>query len=113
MLSNMLGLVSVIVAFSFLVETIVEALFGKPINEFSKLTKFKPYILTYLAVAIGVYGAFVYQFDLLYILSSQMEPSPSIQMTPLGITLSGISIGMGSGYLHDFLNKFFLKKDAG
>ena len=113
MLIDTLAVLSVILLFSFLVETVVEALVGKPIDEFPNLKKYKPYILTYLAVAVGVYGAFVYQFDLMYILSLQFEPHPSIQMTTLGIILSGIAIGMGSSYLHDLFGKFILKKDAG
>lgn len=113
MLSNMLGLVSVILMFSFLVETIVEALVGKPLNEFPALAKYKPYILSYLAVAIGIYGAFIYSFDLLYIFSLQIQPDPLIKVTTLGTVLSGIAIGMGSSYLHDLLSKFILKKDAG
>lgn len=114
---QIVGIISVLTMFSFLVETTVEALIGKPIDEFPKVAKYKKYILTYLAVAIGIYGAFVYNFDLIYLFAMQLQETLGqtimIASSPLGIVMSGISIGMGSSYLHDLIDKFILQKTEG
>ncbi len=97
----------VIFALSFLVETLVEALFGRPIDLFKKLTPYKALILTYIAVGFGVLGAFIYHFDLLYYLGSLV--GAPIMTTTFGVVITGIAIGMGSAYLHQLISKYFPK----
>lgn len=111
-----IAIFGIMIALAFIIETIVEALIGKPIDEFPKIAKYKKYILTYLAVAVGIYGAWVYHFDLIYLLVSYVQemiqqPLP-IGPTGYGITATGFAIGMGSSYLHEFMKRFFLKKEV-
>lgn len=105
--TQVLATLLVIFALSYLVETLVEALFGRPIDLFKKLTPYKALILTYLAVAFGVIGAFIYRFDLLYFLGTLV--GAPIMTTTFGIVITGIAIGMGSAYVHQFVSKYFPK----
>ncbi len=107
MVGEILGNLALILAIAFLVETLVEALFGRVIDNVPKLSKFR-WLLVYLAVAAGIVGAFVYQFDLLYILGRFVE-SP-VKITSYGLVITGISIGMGASYIHQFISKFFPTK---
>lgn len=109
MAGEIFGKLALILALAFLVETLVEAVFGRLIDNIPKLSKFR-WMLVYLAVAAGVSGAFVYQFDLIYILGQFVE-SP-IKITPYGLVITGISIGMGAAYIHQFISKFFPTKSA-
>jgi hypothetical protein len=97
----------VIFALSFLVETLVEALFGRPIDKIEKLKPYKSLILTYIAVGFGMLGAFIYSFDLLYFLGTLV--GAPIMTTTFGVIVTGIAIGMGSAYLHQFVSKYFPK----
>ncbi|MAT45353.1 MAG: hypothetical protein CL609_23740 [Anaerolineaceae bacterium] len=101
---SIFGALAVIIALAFLVETLVEALFGRIADQIPTLAVYK-WLLIYIAVLVGVLGAFVYQFDLIYLLSIYMlSPVPK---TMFGIVITGVSIGMGAGYLHQFVSKYF------
>lgn len=102
------GTLTVILALSFVVETLVEALFGRLADHVPALGPYK-WALIYLAVVAGIGGAWVYRFDLLALLG-QFTGAP-VGSTPYGITLTGISIGMGAAYIHQFISKFFPKRD--
>lgn len=109
MFGQILGTATLIFLLAFMVETLVEAVFGKL---FANIPVLKPYSWTlfYIAVAAGVGGAFVYQFDFVYLLSQFVEAP--VAQTPYGIAITGVSIGMGATYVHDLIQKFFVKKPA-
>lgn len=103
---------------AFIVETLVEFLFGWLFDKLPALTPYKQ-ALRYIAVLIGVVGTFLYNLDLLHI-SSQIiaaiapegaQPVPLIlPITWYGKAVTGIAIGMGSSYFHQFVSKFFPAK---
>ena len=101
-----LAILGVIFFAAFLIEALVEYLFGQPFEHFPAL---KPYqwLLMYVSAAVGVAGAFIYQFDLLSILSSYLGAPLSV--TWFGVLLTGLAIGRGSNFLHDAVAKFFVK----
>ena len=110
-ITTLLGLVGVlkilvvIFLLSFMVETLVEAVFGRLFDQIPVIRPYK-WATFYLAVAAGILGAMVYSFDLLYILSGFLEIE-YIKVTTYGIVLTGISIGMGASYIHQIITKFF------
>lgn len=97
----------VIVLMAFMVESLCEAVFGTLAEKVPALTPFS-WVIMYLAMGIGVVGAFIYQFDILSLLGSYLELS--IQITWFGIVLTGLAIGRGSNYLHDLVKRFFVKQ---
>lgn len=101
---SVLGILSVILLLSFLVEALVEYVFG---GLFDNVPVLKPYkwALMYIALAAGVVGAFVYQFDVINLLSIWLETP--IDIHPFGIALTGLGIGRGSNFIHDLIKKFF------
>jgi len=103
-LGQILGTLAVIGALAFLVETLVEATIGRLMDQIAALQPYK-WTLIYFAIAAGIGGAFVYQFDLVYLLA-QFVGSP-VTHNGFGTTITGISIGMGAGYIHQFISKFF------
>lgn len=104
---SVFAILSVIFGLAFVVETLVEA-FTKPILQLAPaLTKFKP-LLIYLAMGVGVGGAFVYQFDIFVLLGKFM--GIVIPDSPFGKVLTGLVIGMGASYFHAFVQKFFVKE---
>lgn len=103
-LGKIMGTLAVMLMLAFLVETLVEAVFGRVADHFPKLTPYK-WLLIYIAVAVGIIGAFRYQFDLIYLLSQYLN-SP-VEQTEFGIIITGISIGMGAGYFHQLVSTYF------
>lgn len=98
------GTLVVITGLAFLVETLVEALFGRVMDHFPALVPYK-WTLFYIAVLAGILGAFNYQFDVLYLLFLFVGvPSTT---TLYGTAITGIAIGMGAVYIHQFISKFF------
>src|SRR5574343_895877 len=104
-----LGILAVILALAFLVETLVEAVFGPLFDKIPALTPHK-WALMYIALAVGVGGAFIYQFDLLAILSKFVEMPEPLKVGPFGMVITGLAIGKGSNYIHQFISKFFPAK---
>ncbi|KKM08406.1 hypothetical protein SY88_23750 [Clostridiales bacterium PH28_bin88] len=106
--NSIFGTLALIMAVAFLVETLVEAVFGRIIDHVPALQPYK-WALVYVAVAAGIVGAFIYQFDLLYLLGVFVD-SP-VGITPFGLAVTGVAIGMGASYIHQFITRFFPKKD--
>lgn len=104
-----MGTLAVIGMLAFMVETLVEALIGRPLEHFPKLIPYK-WLLVYVAVIFGVIGAFIYRFDVLYLLGLFVEVS--IPKTGFGITITGVSIGMGAAYFHQIVSKFFASNNG-
>lgn len=104
-----IGILVVIFAVAFLVETLVEFLFGTLFDKVPRLTKYK-WTLMYVAIVIGLIGTFHYRFDLIAILGQFTKASPPIMVSWYGEMITGIAIGKGSNYLHQFISKFFPTK---
>ena len=102
-----LAILRVILLLAFLVETLVEYFFSPLFDKIPKLAPFK-WLLMYVAMVVGIAGAFVYSFDLLSLLGQLL--GVSIQQTAYGLVITGMAIGRGSNYLHDILTKFFTKQ---
>jgi hypothetical protein len=102
--TTVLGLLGIILLLAFLVESLVEALFGPAFDKIAILTPWK-WCLMYVAMIAGVIGAFVYGFDLLALLSAYLKVN--LPSTPFGILLTGLAIGRGSNYVHDIVTRFF------
>lgn len=108
-----LGILAVIFMMSFIIESLVEVLFGQAV---SHLPILQPYawLLMYVASIVGVIGAFLYGFDLLYLLGNYLAVPVDVypimaSPTWFGTLLTGLAIGRGSNYLHDLVAKFFVK----
>jgi len=97
---------AVIFLFAFLVESLVEYVAGTPFEKIPALTPYK-WALMYVAMGIGVLGAFIYKFDLLTLLGTFV--GASIPVTSFGLILSGCAIGRGANYLHDLVKTYFVK----
>lgn len=103
---SVLGVLAIIFLLAFLVESLVEYLFGAVFDHVPKLTPFK-WCLMYIALVVGVIGAFVYKFDLIYLIGQFV--GNAVTITYFGIVLTGAAIGRGAGYLHDLVKRYFVK----
>jgi hypothetical protein len=87
---------------AFLAEGLTEYFAGPFFKWLARLAKF-PELgdLRYIAALVGIGLAFAYRLDLL--LAAGFQPSdPAI-----GHILTGLVIGRGSNYLHQFVDQFF------
>jgi len=107
MLAQVLLVFLVMIFIAYLIETLVEALLGPVFAKVPKLEPFK-WCLMYIAIAAGVYAAFLYRFDVVYMLASFLGVE-NLQVTVFGIVITGLGVGKGSNYLHDLFKKFFVK----
>lgn len=103
---SVFGILLVILLLAFLVESLVEYFAGQL---FAHVPALKPFawLLMYIAALVGVLGAFVYRFDLLYLLA-QFADVP-LQSSSFGVVLTGLAIGRGANYIHDIVTRFFTK----
>lgn len=95
---------AVIFMMAFMVETLTEFLFGDLFNNVESAKPFK-WTIKYIAVMIGVAGAWVYQFDLIHLLSEYV--GAGLPSSPFGVALTGIAVGKGSNYIHQMITQFF------
>ena len=104
---SVLVVYAVILLIAFMVEALVEYIFGKP---FEFIEKIKPYkwLLMYLSLAVGILFAFIYQLDMINLLSSWL--GYEIPVNNAGIALTGCAIGRGASFIHDIWKKFFQAK---
>lgn len=97
---------------SVLIESLVEYFIAPVFNNFPKLEKFK-WMQMYLAFGIAILSAWIYQLDLVSLLSKYLGQIGAIDfqfpVTILGLILTGAAIGRGSNYLHDLVMKWFTK----
>ncbi len=93
---------------AFLIEGSTEYLFGTPMDKIPQLLPYK-WLLMYLAVVFGIFYCFFFKLDLLYVLTSIAAKlagqPPIISISAPGIILTGIGVGRGSNYIHDFIKK--------
>lgn len=73
-------------------------------------------IISLVTVGLGIFAAFLYQLDVIYLVSevfavlAVVEGQNMIGVTWFGLALTGITIGMGSSYLHDIVLKPLLNR---
>jgi hypothetical protein len=110
-----LAILLIILFLAFLVEALVEYVFGQIAEHVPALKPFQ-WLLVYVALIVGVVAAFIYRFDLVYLLAMFLEQyAPgvivAVPQTNLGIALTGLAIGRGSSFIHDIMTRFFIKPD--
>lgn len=100
----MIWQLALVFALTFLVESLTEYIFGQI---FDKIPKAQPYkfLLMYLAMLFGVGLCFYYSIDLISLIP------PGSNVTPVGIVLTGLVVGRGSNFLHQFVSQFFPQKE--
>ena len=103
---NVLAVLLLILFVAWLVEALVEYAFGTFADHIPVLAPYK-WLLAYVAMGVGILGAWIYKFDLIYLLSEYA--GAGLLKTTFGIVLTGIGIGKGSNFINDILDKFFLK----
>lgn len=105
-----IAILVVVLLVAFLVEAMVEYFLGIPL---SKIPKLAPYTwaLVYVAAIVGVVGAYVYQLDLINIISSQV--GTPVPINHFGLIMTGLAIGRGSNFLHDLFAKFAARPAGG
>ena len=107
-------LITVALILAFLAESMVEYLFGTPMDHIPAL---KPYrwLLMYVAIGVGIFFTLYWKIDLLAIIANAVAKLTGVEFTwkvsLVGQILSGLIIGRGSNYLHDFLLKFLKKPE--
>jgi hypothetical protein len=87
---------------AFLIEAMVEYVFGTPMDKIAKLKPFK-WLLMYISLGVGVGVAFWYSLDLVALV---MEQEP----TWVGIVFTGAGIGRGANWLNDLWQKYLFTK---
>lgn len=122
-LLGVFGNLSIVFAFAYMVESLVEMVWGTLEKiVLSVIPGIKTYWTPELRIAIiqltamgaGIAGAFVFRFDILYILSlflSTYTGQVMLTISPFGMVLTGLAIGRGSNFIHQFVGKFFPPKD--
>jgi hypothetical protein len=110
--STTIVIVLVTIFLSVLIESLVEYFVAPVFNNFPKLEKFK-WMQMYIAFGIAIASTFIYQLDLVSLLSKYLAKISAIDfsfpVTILGLILTGAAIGRGSNYLHDLVMKWFTK----
>jgi hypothetical protein len=101
---SVFGVLAIILLMAALVESLTEYLFGTLADHVPTMTPYK-WALIYVAAIIGVAGAWVYKFDLFYLLSNYL--AVPIALTWYGVTMTGLVIGRGANFLHDLVSKYF------
>lgn len=101
-----LAVIGVIVLLAFLVESLTEYAFGRAVEHIPALQPWS-WCLAYVAMAVGIAGAWVYRFDLMYLIGQALETT--VPVTGFGITITGMAIGRGANYIHDLVSRFFAK----
>ena len=100
--------IALAVIVAYLVEGSVEYVFGIPMDHFPVLTPYK-WLLMYIAMIIGILICFFYKLDLVYVLTSIAAKiagqPPIIEVSAPGMILTGIGVGRGANYIHDFISQ--------
>jgi hypothetical protein len=105
---SVLAVLGIILLLSFLVEALVEFLFGQFCDHIPALEPYK-WLSFVFAMIAGVAGSFIYKFDLMHLVGEWLgNPIP---IHGFGITLTGLAIGRGSNFIHDIISKFFKSGD--
>jgi len=97
------GVVAVSFSLAFLAEGMTEYLFGTIADHILGADKYK-WLLQYVAAAAGVGLAIFYAIDLIQ-LTGSLAGMP-MDNTVVGQVLSGLVIGRGANYLHQFVSTY-------
>jgi hypothetical protein len=101
---------------AFVVESMVEYLFGQLLDNVPKLKPLQ-WLLVYVPLAPGIGLAFFYRIDLVWLMGQQVQATMAvelpIQISWVGMLLSGLAIGRGSNYVHDLASKFVIHNNVG
>lgn len=95
------AILAVSLALAFLTESMVEYVFGTIADHVEKLKPYK-WTLIYVALLVGVGLSWYYQLDLIALVAEQ-EPGQ------VGYIMTGLIVGRGANYLHDFVSAYLLK----
>lgn len=94
---------------AFVVEGGIEYILGTPMAKIQKLAPFT-WVLMYFGLAAGLGVCWYYQLDLIAVAqrvaADLAAQEVTGQVTPLGVLLTGVVVGRGSNYLHQFVSKF-------
>ncbi|MGA2285003.1 MAG: hypothetical protein ABSG55_01870 [Dehalococcoidia bacterium] len=91
-----------ITALAFLSESLTEYLFAAPLSA----ARLPADVIRYVAVAVGVLLAWTYNVDMTRELLG-LTPRPAA----LGVLLSGVVMGRGASYVHDFYQSYLRPGD--
>lgn len=106
----MLQSLAVSFALAFLTESLVEYLFGTPMDKLPKLCPYR-WLLMYISVGVGVGLALFYQLDLIAIIAQASGVALDLTAsTPVGMVLTGLGIGRGANYLSQFVSTYLKPK---
>ena len=86
-------------------EGTIEYIFGTLFDKIAKLTPFK-WALMYLSLALGVFLAFFYQLDMVYIVA-QASGATAVTSSWVGLIATGVIIGRGANFVNDTWSKYF------
>jgi hypothetical protein len=111
---SVFAILAVIFLLAFLVESLVEYFVGQLFDRLPALQPYK-WLLMYVAAAVGVGGAFLFGFDLLYLLGNYLGAEWPALASPswYGMALTGLAISRGANYLHDLVGKYFSREARG
>lgn len=109
-------MLAVVFALAFLAESMVEYIFGEPFNHFPKLESWK-WLLMYISASVGIILGFYYKLDLVYLIAyvaGELAGLPTtMTVTPVGMILTGLAIGRGANYVHQFISEYLPKTKPG
>ena len=100
---NAIGALAVAFALSFIAESGVEYILGTPFEKVPKLQPFK-WLLMYAGLAAGVGMSWYYQTDLISLIQVAAQGEGAV--TPLGVILTGLVVGRGANFLHQFVSQY-------
>ena len=103
-----LSILIFIFALAGITEAMTEYVLGTPMDKIEKLRPFK-WALMYVSMLVGIGLAFWYRLDLFYLLGLLI--GEQIDLSPVGIALTGAMIGRGANWLNDFVSTYFVKND--
>lgn len=95
---------------SWLVESLTEFVFGKAVEYYSSLERYRP-LLAYVALVFGVGLAVYYRVDMIALTVAVVEETGvdvsgfTLQPGPVGYVLSGLAIGRGANYFNDLISR--------
>ncbi len=134
-ISHVLVMLGEILLASFIIERGVEFLFGTvanllvgifpglsnlllPNQQTGKAGSFRSGFIQLMAVIFGIFSAWIWKFDLFYLfaqlrvfLAGETDAGLILlEITPWGIVLTGVVIGMGSVFIHEVYKTYFGKQ---
>lgn len=101
---NPLAALAIAFALSFIAESGTEYIFGTPMAKIEKLAPYK-WALMYIGLAAGVGMSWYYQVDLINVIQ-QAAAAQAANPTPLGMVLTGLVVGRGANFLHQFVSQY-------